>query len=424
MQTVVSPYDVLAKRADFPVLNQEIHGRPLAYLDNAASAQKPQSVIDVTREFYSNDYANVHRGVHTLSQRATDLFEATRDKVRIVLNARETAEVIYTKGCTEGINLVAQCWARDRLKPGDEILLTEMEHHSNIVPWQIVAEQTGAKVVAAPIDDRGEVDLEAYEKLLSERTKIAAMVHISNSIGTINPVEQMVAMAKRVGATTLVDGAQAGPHHLIDVQAIGCDFYTLSCHKMYAPTGVGILWGRRERLDAMPPYQGGGSMIRKVTFAETTYADLPDKFEPGTPNIAGFVGYGAAIEYMARVSSSAPFSRESWTAGIQAIAAHEARLTEFGTHLLQDIPGLRLIGTADHKAGILSFVMDMAHAHDVGHILDSEGVAVRVGHHCCQPLMARFGVAATVRASLGLYTTETDLVQLAHGLKRVGAMFA
>jgi cysteine desulfurase/selenocysteine lyase len=410
-------------RSDFPCLSQAINERPLAYLDSAASAQKPTSVIEATSEFYSNHYANVHRGVHTLSQRATDMFEATRAKVATILNAPDVDSVIFTKGCTEGINLVAQCWGATHLRPGDEILLTEMEHHSNIVPWQLIAERTGAVVRAIPVTDMGEVDLDAFRSMLSEKVKVVGIVHISNAIGTINPVEEMAALAKEVGAMVLIDGAQAGPHHTIDVQAIGCDFYTLSCHKIYAPTGVGILWGRRELLEAMPPYQGGGSMIRSVSFEKTTYAALPDKYEPGTPNVAGFVGFGAALDYVATLGQpTQTWSRADWLSSIARIAEHERRLSERARQELAAIEGVRLIGNATARTGIVSFVMEDVHPHDVGQILDAEGVAIRVGHHCCQPLMRRFDVPSTNRASFALYSTEAEVNQLAAAVRRAKEM--
>lgn len=392
-------------RKDFPALRQTVRGKPLVYLDSAATALKPESVIEATRAYYAENSTNVHRGVHTLSQLATDAFEATRGKVRAFLNAKEEEEVIFTKGCTEGINLVAQCYARSFLKAGDEIVITTMEHHSNIVPWQIVCEQVGAVLKVAPISNDGEVILEEYEKLLSDRAKIVAMVHISNSIGTVNPVRQMIAMAKKQGAVCLVDGAQAGPHLPIDVQEIDADFYTLSCHKIYGPTGTGILYGKRTLLEEMPPYQSGGSMIRTVSFEKTTYAEIPAKFEPGTPNIAGFIGLGAAIDYVQGV-------------GKEAISAYESELLAYGTELLGGIPGLTLRGRAKEKAGVLAFTLDGVHPHDIGTVLDSEGIAIRAGHHCTMPLMKRMGVPATARASVGMYTTKDELDALAEGIRK------
>ncbi len=399
-----------AVRKDFPALRQTIRGKPLIYLDSAATALTPQCVIDATSAYYSENSTNVHRGVHTLSQLATDAFEATRSKVQAFLNAKEEEEIIFTKGCTEGINLVASSYARTVLQPGDEILITTMEHHSNIVPWQIVCEQTGAVLRVAPITDSGEMILEEYEKLLSERTKIVGIVHISNSIGTVNPVKQMIAMAKKHGAVCLVDGAQAGPHLPIDVQDIDADFYTLSCHKIYGPTGTGILYGKRPLLEKMPPYQSGGSMIRTVSFEKTTYAEIPAKFEPGTPNIAGFIGLGAAIDFVQGI-------------GKDKIASYESELLTYGTQLLSEIPEVTLRGTAKHKAGILSFTVEGVHPHDLGTVLDTEGIAIRAGHHCTMPLMKRMGVPATARASLGMYTTKEELDSLAAGVRKAISIF-
>lgn len=417
-------YDLQAARADFPALNQRIGDFSLVYLDSAASAQKPRQMIEETKRFLERDFSNVHRGVHTLSQRATEQFEAVRDKVRDVLGAAHTNEIIFTKGCTEGINLVAQSLARNTLKPGDEILVTAMEHHSNLVPWQIVAEQTGTKVVAIPLNERGELEDGAFDRLLSDRTKFFACVHISNSIGTINPVKEMIAKAKSVGAVCLVDGAQAGPHVTLDVQELGADFYTLSCHKMYGPTGVGVLYGRRALLESMPPYQGGGGMIESVTLERTTYTSPPERFEAGTPNIVGIIGLGASIDYVASIAGGKSFTRESWLASMKAIAAHERSLLEYATPLVEEVPGVRIIGTAEHKAAIVSFVVDNVHAHDVGQILDSYGVAVRVGHHCCQPLMRHFGVPGTARASFGLYNDFGDADRLVEALRKVSEVFA
>jgi cysteine desulfurase/selenocysteine lyase len=415
-----------AIRAEFPILRQDIHGYPLAYLDTAASAQKPRAVIEATSRFYERDYANVHRGVHTLSQRATDLFEATREKVRRVLNAGSLEEIVYTKGCTEGINLVAQSYARPRLKKGDEVLVTHMEHHSNLVPWQILCEQTGATLRAMPMNNVGELELGELDVLVSERTKVAAFVHVSNSIGTINPIRQMIrTVRQRSEAICVVDGAQAGPHLPIDVRDLDVDFYTLSCHKMYAPTGVGILYGRSDRLAETPPYQAGGGMIREVQIERTTYADPPERFEPGTPNIAGFVGYGAALDFVASLGGGgADWERKHWVAAMERIGAHEQDLLSLGTRLLQGIPGVRIIGLAKEKAGILSFEVDGVHPHDVGQVLDSLGVAVRVGHHCTQPVMRHFGVSATTRASFGFYTTPDEVERLAEGIKKAKEAFA
>ena len=392
-------------RNDFPALEQQINGHPLAYLDSAASALKPTAVIEGTAEFYRTDYANVHRGVHTLSQRSTDRYEAVRGKVARFVNAADEREVIFTKGCTEGINLVAQTL----IQPGDVVLATTLEHHSNIVPWQLA----GAKLVEIPIDDRGVVDLEAYQRLLNDHpVKMVAMIHVSNAIGVVNPVEAMVRMAKSAGAMTLVDGAQAGPHRKIDVQAIGCDFYTLSCHKIYAPTGVGVLYGKLKLLQEMPPYQGGGSMIRTVAFEETTFAEVPAKFEPGTPNIAGVVGLGIALDWLASIG------------GTEAVSVWERELYAYGRPRLAEIEGVTIYGDAPEMAGILSFTVKGIHPHDLGTILDQYGVAVRVGHHCCQPLMRRFGIAATARASFAAYTSFEDIDQLLSGLKKAKEFFA
>ncbi len=420
------PLDLDAVRAEFPVLSQSVNGHPLAYLDTAASAQKPRGVIEATSRFYERDYANVHRGVHTLSQRATDLFEATREKVRLGLNAEHRDEIVYTKGCTEGINLVAQSYARPRLRPGDEVLATHMEHHSNLVPWQILCEQTGATFRAIPMNAVGDLDLQRLEDLVSERTKVFACVHVSNSIGTINPVGEMIGLVRaRSAAICVVDGAQAGPHLPIDVRALDPDFYTLSCHKMYAPTGVGILYGKRALLAETPPYQAGGGMIREVRIEGTTFAEPPERFEPGTPNIAGFVGYGAALDFVASLGGGcASWGREHWAAAMERIGAHEHALLALGTELLSTIEGLRIVGNAADKAGILSFVLEGVHSHDVGQVLDSVGVAVRVGHHCTQPVMKHFGVAATTRASFGVYSTPDEVARLADGVRKAKEAFA
>jgi cysteine desulfurase/selenocysteine lyase len=429
--TLPKPLDLTRFREDFPILRTQVNGRPLIYLDNAATSQKPQHVLDVLDAYWTQANANVHRGVHHLSQKATKQFDDAREKIRILLNARSTKEVILTKGCTEGINLVANGIGSAPLNvgSGDEILLSHMEHHSNIVPWQIAAEKVGAVIKVIPITDAGEIDLQAYEELLSERTKIVGIVHVSNSLGTINPVKQMVAMAHRVGALVLVDGAQAGPHHLIDVQDIDADFYTLSCHKIYAPTGVGVLYGKQSLLEAMPPYHGGGDMIRTVSFEKSTYADLPAKFEAGTPNIAGVIGLGAAIDYlagMARQSLSQPElpQREALEQAYRALHAQEVALTDYTTERLSQMPGLRITGTAKEKAGIIAFTLEGAHPHDIGTILDSEGIGIRAGHHCCMPLMKRLGVPATARASFAFYNTFEEADQLIDGIGRVREMFA
>ncbi|UCE04116.1 MAG: cysteine desulfurase [Candidatus Latescibacterota bacterium] len=407
----VGAYDVEAVRRDFPILRQQVYGKPLAYLDNAATTQKPQGVIDAVSEYYARSNANIHRGVHFLSEQATAAYEAVRDKARAFVGAADRSEIIFLRGTTEAVNLVAQAYGRSNLGPGDEVLITTMEHHSNIVPWQILCEQTGAALRVAPINDDGEVILEEYERLLRERTRIVGITHISNSLGTINPVREMIAMARRHGATVLVDGAQATAHTRVDVGALDCDFYTVSGHKMLAPTGVGFLYGRRQILDAMPPYQGGGDMIASVSFEKTTYNRLPQKFEAGTPHIAGVLGLGAAIDYLQEV-------------GLERVAAHEEDLLDYATQKIAAIPGVRLVGTAQRKAAIVGFTLEQVHPHDVGTILDREGVAVRAGHHCAQPVMERFGVAATVRASFALYNTREEVDALERAILKVREFFA
>jgi cysteine desulfurase/selenocysteine lyase len=397
-------------RRDFPILHQEVHGKPLVYLDNAATSQKPSQVIAALDHYYSADNANIHRGVHTLSERATAAYEGGRDKVRQFLNAAERCEIVFVRGATEAINLVAQSYARPRLKPGDEILITEMEHHSNIVPWQMVCEQTGAVLKVVPINEAGELLLDDFHRLLSVRTKLAAVVHVSNALGTVNPVEEIIAAAHAQGVPVLLDGAQAVPHVAVDVQALDCDFYVFSGHKLYAPTGIGALYGKAALLEAMSPYQGGGDMIRTVTFAKTEYNALPYKFEAGTPHIAGGIGLGAAIDYVSKV-------------GLPAIAAWEDELLRYATARVLEIPGVRLIGTARHKTGILSFVMDGVHPHDIGTILDHEGVAIRTGHHCAMPVMDHFAVPATARASLALYNTRDDIERLLAAIVKVKEVF-
>ncbi|MEW5707325.1 MAG: cysteine desulfurase [Pseudomonadota bacterium] len=397
-------------REDFPVLKQQVYGKPLVYLDNAATSQKPAAVIEAERRYYEEYNANVHRGVHALSQKATDAYEGAREKVARFLNARSAREIVFVRGCTEGVNLVAQSYGRAVLKPGDEVLITAMEHHSNIVPWQMACQQTGAVLKVAPINDAGEMVFEEFERLLSERTKIVAAVHVSNALGTINPVGRIVERAHAVGAKVLLDGAQAAPHVPVDVQALDCDFYALSGHKIYGPTGIGALYGKEALLAAMPPYQGGGDMIKVVTFEKTLYNDLPYKFEAGTPNIAGAIGLGAALDYVAGI-------------GMEAIAAHEHALLEYATEAVAGIKGLRLVGTARQKAGILSFVMDGVHPHDIGTILDHQGVAIRAGHHCAMPVMDRYGVPATARASFALYNTREDVDALVAGLRKVQEVF-
>ncbi|MEM7434131.1 MAG: cysteine desulfurase [Myxococcota bacterium] len=403
-------FDVKRARADFPAAHQEVHGKPLAYLDSAASTLKPQVVIDEVADAYSRDSANIHRAVHLLSQRATMRFEEAREKARAFLNARRAAEIIFTRGTTESVNLVAQSWARTFLHQGDEVVVTELEHHSNIVPWQIVCQQVGAELVVVPMTDRGEITVEAFASCLTPRTRLVAMAHVSNALGTVLPVEELTALAHERGAVVLLDGAQAVAHVPVDVQALDCDFYAFSAHKLYGPTGVGVLYGRERLLEGMPPYQGGGDMIRSVTFEETLYNDLPYKFEAGTPNIAGAIGLGAAIDYFT-----------SWD--LAAVHAHEEELLRYGTEALTSIDGLRLVGTAQDKVSVLSFVMDQAHPHDIGTIVDAEGVAIRTGHHCAQPVMAHYGIAATSRASIGIYNTTDDIDALVRALGRVKEMF-
>jgi cysteine desulfurase/selenocysteine lyase len=399
-------FDVLAIRAQFPALHQQIHGKPLVYLDNAATTQKPQVVIDALRHYYEHDNSNVHRGVHALSERATAAFEKARKTVQRFVNAASEREIIYTRNATESINLVARAWGDWQLKPGDEVLITAMEHHSNIVPWQMACARTGAVLRVAPIDDAGDVILEEFSKLLSPKTKMVAVSHLSNALGTINPVEQMITMARTVGATVLIDGSQAAYHMAIDVQSLDPDFYVFTGHKVYGPTGIGVLYGRESILAAMPPFLGGGDMISSVTFEKSEWNELPYKFEAGTPNIADAIVLGTAIEFIQSV-------------GFDAIGAHEAALLDYGTRRLQEVPGLRLVGTAKRKASVLSFVMGDAHPHDIGTIVDREGVAIRTGHHCAQPVMDRFGIPATARASLAMYNTTDDIDALVRALGRV-----
>ena len=410
-ETTMEALDVAAVRAEFPALQQEIKGHPLVYLDNAATTQRPQCVVDAVNKFYLEDNANIHRGVHELSMRATDAYEGARRRIGRFLNANSQREVIFVRGATEGINLVSQAWARNELKPGDEVLVTHMEHHSNIVPWQMVCEQTGAVLRVIPIDDAGDLVLDSLDQLLTERTKMVALVHVSNALGTINPIKEITERAHAHDALVLVDGAQAAPHLAIDVQDLGVDFYAISSHKMYGPTGVGVLWGREELLERMQPYQGGGDMIASVTFEATTYNELPHKFEAGTPHIAGGIGMGAAVDFLQRL-------------GLERVARYEERLLEHATRLLGAIEGLRPIGTAVHKAAVAAFVLDGVHAHDVGTILDEEGIAIRTGHHCAQPVMDRYGVPATARASLAAYNTMEDIDRLAEALTKVRQIFA
>ena len=403
-------FDPLRWRGDFPILRQKVHGKHLVYLDNAATSQKPQTVIDAISDYYATKNANVHRGVHHLSELATAAYEGARDKVRGFINARSTHEVIFTRGTTEAINLVAQSYGRPLFKAGDEIILSQMEHHSNIVPWQLMAGQTGAVLKVIPITDAGELEPGAYEKLFTSRTRLVALGHVSNALGTINPVKEMIAFAHTRGVPVLLDGAQAVPHMPVDVQDLDCDFYAFSGHKMFAPTGIGILYGKEKLLDAMPPWQGGGEMIRIVRFGETTYNDLPHKFEAGTPDIAGAVGLGAAVDYLQEVD-------------LMSAMPYEQSLLSYGNERLASVPGVKLVGTARHKAGVISFVMDGVHPHDLGTIVDQEGVAIRTGHHCAMPVMERFGLPATARASLVFYNTREDLDALVAALHKAREMF-
>ncbi len=404
-----APLDVERIRRDFPILSRQIRGKPLVYLDNGASAQRPSAVIDAEREYYERHHANVHRGVHTLSQEATDLFEGAREKVRGFLNAASTKEIVFVRGTTEAINLVAQAWGRPRLGKGDEIVITWLEHHANIVPWQQVCEQTGAGLKVVPIDRRGVVDFDAYLGMLGPKTRMVAIAHVSNALGTVLPVEKFVAAAREHGIATLVDGAQAVPHQRVDVRSLGCDFYAFSGHKLYGPTGIGVLYGREEVLDEMPPWQGGGDMILTVSFERTTYNHLPYKFEAGTPNIAGAVALGTAIDYVEGV-------------GLDRIAAYEAGLLGYATGRLSAVPGLTIVGTAPEKASLVSFVIDGVHPHDLGTILDAEGVAIRTGHHCAMPVMDFFDVPATARASFAFYNTRAEIDALVTALGRAREM--
>jgi cysteine desulfurase/selenocysteine lyase len=400
------PLDVQLLRDDFPLLKESIHGRPLVYLDNANTTQKPRQVLEALQHYYRHDNANIHRSTHLLSERATEAYEAARARVQRFLNAARPQEIVFTRNATESINLVAGSYGRNQVHEGDEIILSAMEHHSNIVPWQILCEEKGARLHIIPINDAGELLLEEYEKLLSPRTRLVGIVQMSNSLGTINPVRCIIESAHRHNVPVLVDGAQAAYHTRVDVQALDCDFYVFSGHKLYGPTGIGVLYGKAGHLEAMPPYQGGGDMIRSVTFAKTTYNALPYKFEAGTPNIAGGIGLGAAIDYLEAIS-------------MEAIAAHEHELLTYGIEALQQIPGLRLIGTAREKASILSFVLEGIHPHDVGTVLDQEGIAIRTGQHCCQPVMDRYGIPATARASLALYNTREEIDALVRGIHTV-----
>lgn len=404
------PFDVARYREDFPILASRVGDKPLVYLDNAATSQKPKCVIDALSSFYSESNANVHRGLHHLSEKATVAFEQSRKVMQQFVNAESSDEIIFVRGTTEAINLVAQSFCRPQLSAGDEVLITEMEHHSNIVPWQLVCEQTGAKLRVAPIDDRGEVILDAYEKLLSPRTKVVSISHVSNALGTINPVEDMIRMAHAKGAAVMLDGAQAAPHQAIDVQSLDVDFYAFSGHKLLGPTGIGVLYGKKQLLSDMPPYHGGGEMIRSVTFEKTTFKGPPGRFEAGTPNIAGAVGLAAAVEYINGI-------------GIDRIATYENELLAYAIEKLSAIEGLRMIGTAPKKAAVVSFTIDSAHPHDIATILDTQGIAVRAGHHCAQPVMKRFGVPATARASFAFYNTTDEVDALANAIRKVREMF-
>ncbi len=406
-----STYDIARIRRDFPILSRTVNGKPLVYLDNGASAQKPQVVIDALSKFYSHDYANIHRAVHELSQQATESYEDARRKVQRFLNANEAREVIFTRGTTEAINLVASSWGRTNLKAGDEVLITAMEHHSNIVPWQMLCEQTGAKLRVGPINDAGELIYDGWSKLLNKKTKLVGAVHVSNALGTINPVKKMIDAAHKVGAVVLIDGAQAVPHLRVDVQALDCDFYAFSGHKVYGPSGVGVLYGKAALLEAMPPWQGGGDMIKSVSFVKTEYAEIPAKFEAGTPSIADGIALGVALDYVEGV-------------GLTNIAAHEDDLLQYATEKVGAIKGVKLIGTARVKAGVLSFILNGIHATDAGVILEQSGIAILSGQHCAQPVMDRYGVPATIRASFGMYNTREDVDALVKGILKVQELFA
>lgn len=399
-------FDVERVRRDFPVLHQKVHGKPLVYLDNAATTQKPLAVIEAIEHYYRHDNSNIHRGVHALSERATEQYEKVRAAAQQFLNAADSKEIIFVRGTTEAINLVAQAYGRTHVGSGDEVLITAMEHHSNIVPWQILCEEKGAKLRVAPINDQGELVLEEFEKLLGPKTRIAAVTHLSNALGTINPIREMVRMAHARNIPVLVDGAQAAPRMRVDVQDLDADFYAISGHKMYGPTGIGVLYGKTKLLEAMPPYQGGGDMIASVSFEKTVYNRLPYKFEAGTPNIADTIGLGAAIDYLEQL-------------GLERIERHEHDLLSYATRQVEAIPGVTVVGTAKEKAGVLSFTMDGIHPHDIGTILDREGIAVRTGHHCAQPVMQRFGIPATARASFGLYNTRQEVDALVAGIHEV-----
>jgi cysteine desulfurase / selenocysteine lyase len=403
--TIQDSLDIEAIRREFPVLTREVKGRPLVYFDNAATTQKPQVVIDALVNYYSQYNANIHRGIHTLAEEATAAFEATRDAARELINASSREEIIFTRGTTEGINLVAYAWGRKNVKAGDEIIISGMEHHSNIVPWQLLCEEKGATLKVIPISDKGELLMDEYEKLLSKKTKLVAVVHVSNALGTVNPVKQIIESAHRLGALVLIDGAQSTVHLDIDVQDLNCDFFALSAHKFYGPTGAGVLYGKREILDAMPPFQGGGEMIKRVTFDRTTYNDLPYKFEAGTPNIADTIAFGAAIKFATQI-------------GKEKIRKHENELLQYATTQLEQIPGLTIVGQAREKISLVSFIIDKLHPQDLGILLDNRGIAVRTGHHCVEPVMDRFCIPGTVRASFAMYNTKEEVDELITGLQK------
>ncbi len=405
-----APLDLASIRADFPVLEQQVRGKPLVFLDSAASAQKPRLVIEAVSDFYSAHYASVHRGLYQLSAEATRSYEAVREKVQHFIGAADAREIVFVRNATEAVNLVAQSWGRANLSPDDEILITAMEHHANIVPWQLLCEAVSARLVVAPMDDRGDLILDEFEKRLSPRTRLVALAHVSNALGTINPVRELAALARARSIPVLVDGAQAVPHLPVDVQALGCDFYVFSGHKLFGPTGAGVLWGRLPLLEAMPPFLGGGTMIASVTFEKTTYAPVPQKFEAGTPDIAGVIGLGAAIDYLNGI-------------GMERVDAWEHELLLYATAALERIPKLRIIGTADRKAAVISFVLEDVHPHDIATVLDQEGIAIRAGHHCAQPTMARFGIPATARASLAFYNTKEDVDVLVKAIHKVLELF-
>jgi len=404
------PFNVEHIRRDFPILDVRVHGRPIVYLDNAATSQKPRQVIDTIQRFYTQENANIHRGVHHLSQVATDHYERARERIARFLGATVGCEILFTRGATEGINLIAQTYGRAFIKPGDEILVSHMEHHSNIVPWQMLCEEKGAKLRVIPITDEGELVMDEFARLLNERTKIVSIVHVSNALGTVNPFPEIIRASHDAGAVVVVDGAQSAPHMPVNIHEMGCDFFVCSGHKMCGPTGIGVLYGKVEHLEKMPPYQGGGDMILSVTFEKTVFNILPHKYEAGTPNIEGVIGLGAAVDYLSET-------------GMDAIAEYELELTQYGTRVLEEIPGLRMIGTARDKAGILSFTLEGIHPHDIGQILNEEGVAIRAGHHCAQPVMQRFGVPATARASLAFYNTREELDALAAAIRQVQKVF-